>query len=494
MMGADVLVIGAGPVGLTMAAELARFGVSVRIVEKAPTRTDKSKALVVWSRSMELIDRMGCAKAFLATGHKAVAANIVAGATQIAHVDFKDVASPYPFGLMIPQSETERLLEAHLQSLGVAVERQVEVTGFAATNDAVTATLRHADGRQESLTTSWMIGCDGAHSTARHGLGMAFDGDTQPSDWVLADLHLSGRAPPTNEVDLFWHEDGILAFFPIAADRYRVIADVGTAQGSGSRPDPTLAEVQALMDRRGPGGIHAADPVWLASFRINERKVKNYRAGRVFLAGDAAHIHSPAGGQGMNTGMQDAFNLAWKLALVCHGVCAPEPLLGSYSAERSAVGDQVLQDATRLTAIAVARNPLVQALRNTVAKLVLGLSPVRHGVADKLAEVSIGYPHSPLNGPHAHFLHGAAPGERVAPRSGELPIGAGHLPRFVLFATDAEGAAAVATRFPALLDPQARPPLAEDGIWLVRPDGYVAMTASADGWSIVEEYLTGLAA
>jgi 2-polyprenyl-6-methoxyphenol hydroxylase-like FAD-dependent oxidoreductase len=444
MMGADVLVIGAGPVGLTMAAELARFGVSVRIVEKAPTRTDKSKALVVWSRSMELIDRMGCAKAFLATGHKAVAANIVAGATQIAHVDFKDVASPYPFGLMIPQSETERLLEAHLQSLGVAVERQVEVTGFAATNDAVTATLRHADGRQESLTTSWMIGCDGAHSTARHGLGMAFDGDTQPSDWVLADLHLSGRAPPTNEVDLFWHEDGILAFFPIAADRYRVIADVGTAQGSG--------------------------------------------------AGDAAHIHSPAGGQGMNTGMQDAFNLAWKLALVCHGVCAPEPLLGSYSAERSAVGDQVLQDATRLTAIAVARNPLVQALRNTVAKLVLGLSPVRHGVADKLAEVSIGYPHSPLNGPHAHFLHGAAPGERVAPRSGELPIGAGHLPRFVLFATDAEGAAAVATRFPALLDPQARPPLAEDGIWLVRPDGYVAMTASADGWSIVEEYLTGLAA
>jgi 2-polyprenyl-6-methoxyphenol hydroxylase-like FAD-dependent oxidoreductase len=490
----QVLIIGAGPVGLTMAAELARFGVTVRIVEKAATRTDKSKALVVWSRSLELLDRAGCAEAFLATGHRAIAANIVAGSSRIAHVDFDGVASPYPFGLMIPQSETERLLETHLQSLGVTVERQVEVTGFTVTNDAVTTTLRHADGCLEILTTPWMIGCDGAHSIARHVLGMAFDGDTLPSDWILADVHLSGRAPPENEIDLFWHEDGMLAFFPITGDRYRVIADAGTAHGSGPRADPTLAEVQTLMDRRGPGGIQAADPVWLASFRINERKVKNYRAGRVFLAGDAAHIHSPAGGQGMNTGMQDAFNLAWKLALVCHGVCKPEPLLGSYSTERSAVGDQVLHDAGRLTAIAILRNPLAQTVRNTIARLVLGLSPIRHGMADKLAEVSIGYPSSALNGPHAHFLHGPAPGERVVPRAGQTPIGAGDRPRFALCASDTEGAAALAARWPALLDPTVRPQLAEDGIWLVRPDGYVALTATADGWNVVAEYLAGLAA
>jgi 2-polyprenyl-6-methoxyphenol hydroxylase-like FAD-dependent oxidoreductase len=436
---------------------------------------------------------MGCAEAFLAAGHKATGANIVAGGKRLAHIDFDSIASPYPFGLMIPQSETERLLETHLQSLGVAVERQVEVTGFTTTGDGVVATLRHADGRQDTLTTAWLIGCDGAHSIARTTLGMAFAGDTQPSDWILADVHLSGNALPRDQIELYWHEDGLLAFFPITADRYRVIADVGQAKGAGHRADPTLAEVQALVDGRGPAGIHVTDPIWLASFRINERKVKDYRAGRVFLAGDAAHIHSPAGGQGMNTGMQDAFNLAWKLALVCHGVCDPEKLLGSYSTERSRVGDMVLQDAGRLTAAAIVRNPVVQTVRNHVARLVLGLSPVRHGMADKLAEVTIGYPNSPLNGPHAHFLHGAAPGERVAPHAGEPPIGGGDRPRFVLLAADVAGAATLAARFPALVDPNARPPLTEDGIWLVRPDGYVAVTASADGWSVIDEYLAALA-
>ena len=330
-MKCQVLVVGAGPVGLTMAAELARYGVGVRIVDKAAQRTDKSKAMVLWSRTLELIDRMGCGAAFVDAGLKARGANIIAGATTIAHVGFEGLETPHPYALMLPQSDTERLLEQHLNALGVEVERQVELTRFVADEDAATAFLRRPDGREEKLDVDWMIGCDGAHSVVRHGLGVEFEGDTLVTGWILADLHLAGGAAPPDEIEIYWHADGVLLMFPIAPGRYRVIADVGDVKAGEHPSEPTLEEVQALIDRRGPGGIKATAPVWLSPFRINERKVADYRAGRVFLAGDAAHIHSPAGGQGMNTGMQDAFNLAWKLALVCRGLANPEPLLSSYS-------------------------------------------------------------------------------------------------------------------------------------------------------------------
>ena len=189
------------------------------------------------------------------------------------------------------------------------------------------------------MEVAWLIGCDGAHSTVRHGLNLTFEGDTLMSDWILGDVHLTGWTKDPHEVNTYWHADGVLVVFPISPERFRVIADFGVAQGNERRADPTLAEVQAVLDRRGPGGIRISDPIWLAAFRINERKVTNYRAGRVFLAGDAAHVHSPAGGQGMNTGMQDACNLAWKLAMVIRGVANAEPLLESYNLERSAVGE-----------------------------------------------------------------------------------------------------------------------------------------------------------
>ncbi|WP_158928869.1 FAD-dependent monooxygenase [Acidisphaera sp. S103] len=487
-MSTQVLIAGAGPVGLTMAAELARYGVSVRIVEKAAQRTDKSKALVLWSRTLELLDRSGCGSAFIAAGHKVDAANIVAGNKTIGHVTFADVASPYPYALMLPQSETERLLETHLAALGVKVERQVELMTFADKGDAVTATLRHADGHEETLQTAWLIGCDGAHSTVRHTLGLSFLGDTLQTDWILADIHMSGLPIPDSEIAVYWHEDGVLAEFPIAPGRYRIIADIGRSQGDHPS-DPTLDQVQAVVDRRGPGGLRLSDPIWLAGFRINERKVKDYRSGRVFVAGDAAHVHSPAGGQGMNTGMHDAINLAWKLALVCHGAGGSEKLLDSFSVERSAIGEQVLANAGRLTAIAVMKNHTAQMVRNLAAGFLFGLSPVRHRMADTMAEVTLGYPDSPLNGPSAHGLGGPAPGERAAPVAGQTPVGAGSTPRFALFAAPGEAVSALLQTYQNLLEPTVRPPFASGGLWLVRPDGYVACVAKDA--VVIADYLRG---
>ena len=281
---------------------------------------------------------------------------------------------------------------------------------------------------------------------------------------MLADVHMTGYPYPDSETSVYWHRDGVFVIFPISPGRYRVIADLPPA-GTEHPPTPTLEQVQAIIDRRGPSGLKAFDPIWLAGFRINGRKVASYRWGRVFLAGDAAHVHSPAGGQGMNTGMQDAFNLAWKLALVVRKTC-DEHLLDSYSPERSGVGDQVLKAADRLTAIGTMKNPLAQTVRNLVGHVMLGLSPVRHAIADTMTEVTIGYPDSPLNGPSLGGA-GPRPGERVVPIAGQVPVGSGDTPRFALFADKTAATVDLIRRFGGLLDPDIRPPFDNGGIWLV---------------------------
>jgi 2-polyprenyl-6-methoxyphenol hydroxylase-like FAD-dependent oxidoreductase len=490
-MNPQVLVVGAGPVGLTMASELARYGVRVRIIDKAPQRTDKSKALAVWSRTLEMLDRAGCAHDFIAAGNKVDAANIVAANKLIARVSLAEAKSPYPYALMLPQSDTERLLEEHLNRLNVHIERQVELTQFSDGENGVETTLRSASGGEERLTVDWLIGCDGAHSTVRHGLAMSFSGSTLDTDWMLADLHLKAFPFPASELATYWHENGVLVALPISPGRYRVIADLGASTGT-LPASPTLAEVQAVLDQRGPGGLVAHDPVWLSAFRINERKVADYRSGRVFLAGDAAHVHSPAGGQGMNTGMQDAFNLAWKLALVCRGIGAEGLLLDSYSVERSAVGDMVLSDSGRLTALATLRNHAAQVVRNLVGHVLLGLAPVREAMVNNMSEIAISYKHSALNGHAAHGVKGPLPGERVMPVAGQAPFGSGDTPRFTLLASSNDGGKGLAREFDDLVDPTIRPPLSDGGIWLVRPDGYVGCVAAADNLEAIAGYLQAI--
>jgi 2-polyprenyl-6-methoxyphenol hydroxylase-like FAD-dependent oxidoreductase len=491
MKGANsnVLIAGAGPVGLAMAADLARYGVSVRLIEKSPERTDKSKALVLWSRTLELMDRMDCTAPFLTTGKKVIAVNVTAGKEPITRVTVDGVKTPHPYALMMPQCDTEQLLGDLVASLGVNVERNIELTDFVASADGVTSTLRHLDGTEETFESGWLIGSDGAHSTVRHKLGMEFAGETMPSSWVIADVHLSG-VPNPDEILISWHTEGILAVFPILGSRYRVIADSGLMQAGVAPADPTLKDVQLILDVRGPGGITVSDPIWLTRFTINERKVANYRSGRVFVMGDAAHIHSPAGGQGMNTGIQDAFNLAWKLALVSRGLGDEETLLGSYSSERSPIADDVLKGAGRITEVALMRGDFKQSVRNRITSFIFGLSPVKKKMADVLTEVSIGYPESPLNGGGDYAGGGPKEGERAPVDVEHSCVGSGDTPRFALYADGGDGIrSALIAKYSDLLEPNLRAPFERDGLWLVRPDGYVALATRHGRWNEVEQYL-----
>ena len=516
---ADVLIVGAGPVGLMLACELARYGVGVRLIDRAPQATQTSKALVVWSRTLELMDRMGCTEAFLAAGLRARGATLRGGGRVLGGPDFSDIDSPYAFGLMIPQSDTERLLAEHLRGFGVAVEREVELTVFSQTPDGVEARLSHADGRKERAAAAFLIGCDGAHSVVRHGLGLPFRGTAQGDEWLLADIGLDGAgAPPRalsdevvsgsskesaskqedrgvirpnvvghgsrDRIAVYLHRDGPFVIFPIPGGRARVVATVGRADVQ-PRPDPTLAEVQALVAARAGPGIRVSDPVWLSRFHIHERKVSEYGRGRVFLVGDAAHIHSPAGGQGMNTGMQDAVNLAWKLALVRRGAAAPR-LLDSYSSERNAVGEIVLRNAGRLTAMATLTHPLAQAVRNRALHWLLGLHAVRRRMAATMSEIAIGYPASPLS-------VGTGAGRRWRPEDAAgPPPGAGADPRFVLYAADAERGTALAARFPGLVQSAPRTNPEPGRLHLVRPDGYVGLAAAAADRDAAAHYLKEL--
>lgn len=478
-----VLVAGAGPVGLTMALELARYGVPVRIVDKIPEASRTSRAVAVWPRTLELLDRSGATADLLPLGNKVAAANILSRGRLVTSLKLDQIPSPYPFVLMAPQYETEAVLRRHLAAHGVAPEFGVELLDFDQDGGAISARLRGANGAESAECFDWLVGCDGAHSVVRHRLGLAFDGDAMGLDWTQGDFHLSGYPFPSSQMAIFWHEDGPLLFFPMAPDRARIITSLGASTG-----EPPVAleweAFQKLVDIRGPGGITLTDAVWTSAFRINERQVESYRSGRVFLAGDAAHVHSPAGGQGMNTGIQDAINLAWKLALASRGAAAAPALLESYDAERRPVGAKVIAASGRMTRMGTLSDHTLQHVRDFVAHILMGLNPVRRAVAGLMAEVSIGYPDSPLNGPR----QGSVPaGSRVRPVRAAAPFGSGDAPRFSL--CGGAGAAELASRFPNLLE--AGPSLPEyDGlIAMVRPDGYLAASVADEDWTSLLPYL-----
>lgn len=352
----DVLVVGAGPVGLTMAAELARHGQRCRIIDRLERPTGYCKAIGVTPRTLEVWEDMGVAAPMIDAGlWISGIRSITPGAPpHDMVVDLSDL----PYGhLGIPQYETERILAEHLTGFGIAVERGVELIDLSDDGQRVSVDLRHADGRSESAEFRYVVGCDGAHSAVRHAVGIGFPGDSYAMDFMLGDVEIDWDVPRGLSVfAVVPHENAppdFLVVVPLPQrSRYRVSMlapeELAAAPSaieehgiSSERPGPSLDQLQAVSDRLLPGKPRFSDLRWSSLFRISMRLAERYRVGNVFIAGDAAHIHPPTGGQGMNTGIQDAYNLAWKMALVLRGM-ASERLLDSYEAERRPVGAEVV--------------------------------------------------------------------------------------------------------------------------------------------------------
>jgi len=401
-----ILVVGAGPTGLTMASELYRHGLPCRIIDASPQPCEQSRALGIHARSLEVFEFMGTVEPFLQQGFKLSGVSMFNRGEKVVTLALDELDSPYSFLLSLPQSETERILAAHLESFGARPERSVKLVELTQTPGAVTVTLEHPDGERETDTFDWIIGCDGAHSQVRHSVNASFDGSQYREHFVLADVEIRCPTIDFNQGSIYLSEEGMMAVLPFSQLRGRVLSDLmpealkpsEMADEPTSRlkpPAPTLEQMQDLVNRRGPANMTIGNPAWLATFAISQRQVKQYRHGRVFLAGDAAHIHSPAGGQGMNTGIQDAFNLAWKLALVCKKV-ARESILDSYQIERHATGAAVLKLTDFLTRVNVLRNHVAQTVRNVLAPILASQEVIQDRMAQKIAELAVNYRHSPI--------------------------------------------------------------------------------------------------
>jgi 2-polyprenyl-6-methoxyphenol hydroxylase-like FAD-dependent oxidoreductase len=365
----DVLIVGAGPTGAMLALELAMQNISFRIIDSASIRSDKSRALVLHSRTLELLDRHGVVEELIKQGRINMGVRMFANKRFVFEVDINDIGftdTMFPAPLMISQAETESFLDKELLKYGKSVERPVTAERLEQDEDGVNAWLRHADGTEEALYCKYVVGCDGAHSVVRKSAGLKFNGAAYPQDFVLLDVHLKGTHP--DALTMFLGSYGFLAIFPMKDGVFRLI--LSRPSHVNNETEPTVKDFEDAFAALAPGETELFDPVWISRFRLHHRNAENYRMGRMFMAGDAAHIHSPAGGQGMNTGMQDAVNLGWKLASVIRGE-KDDSLLDSYNIERHKVGENLLRGTDRIFDFMSTKNPVFLYLRNTLVPCIV---------------------------------------------------------------------------------------------------------------------------
>ncbi|MEU1348469.1 FAD-dependent monooxygenase [Streptomyces sp. NPDC005795] len=409
----DVLIAGAGPVGLSAAAELRRRGVACRLVDRLPARLPYAKAVGIQPRTLEIWDRMGLVRTVLEAAVPMRGQLIHVNGSEVARIDLA-LPPEVPYGFAaLPQYETERILEDYVAERGTAIERGTELVSFAQDADGVAARLRTAGGADEEVRARFLIGCDGAHSTVRKGLGLSFEGGAFAEEYMLADVVADWDLPygygvRASHTGDDGSTDDLLVCIPLPGPgRYRMSmlvppelstrpADgVEVAHGLEGGRVPRLPDIQAVVDRLAPVPATLSRMRWASVFRISHRIVDRYGEGRVFVAGDAAHIHPPTGAQGMNTGIQDACNLAWKIALVVRGE-AGSALLTSYDAERRPVGEEVVGRTVR------------HATRGVESD-----ADDMETVMLREAQLLVGYRDGPLAGPPHGPLDAPQPGDRA---------------------------------------------------------------------------------
>jgi 2-polyprenyl-6-methoxyphenol hydroxylase-like FAD-dependent oxidoreductase len=399
---ADLLIVGAGPTGLTLACLCRQLGVNLRIIDKNPGPSTTSKAIGLQYRVSEVLASMGVVDRFLERGSSPTPVNIYDGQHRLVRFQFdlagrhngRDAFTPCP--IMIPQSETEKLLGDLLKVRGGKIEWNTEFLTFDQRDTEVLSTVRRGDGSVEEIASKWLVSCEGAHSVIRKQARILFTGKTYPLAFVLADVEIDWSMNH-NENHVWMHKDGAFAALPLPSgpNIWRLFSEVSLDADVLSEKI-TLAAVQRLTAARtGFGDVQVRNPIWLSDFKINCRMVDRFRAGRVFVAGDAAHIHSPTGGQGITTGVQDAANLAWKLGRVLRG--APESLLDTYQEERLPKAKEVLAETDRTTTVFFSTKPLIRLLRDYVVLPILRMKVVQKRMFGKLSQLHVNYRGSRLS-------------------------------------------------------------------------------------------------
>jgi 2-polyprenyl-6-methoxyphenol hydroxylase-like FAD-dependent oxidoreductase len=481
----EVLIAGAGPTGLVLALWLTRQGVRVRIIDRTAAPGTTSRALAVQARTLELYRQLDLAGAVIERGHQVPAVNLWARGARAARVAFAGIGerlTPYAFLEIYPQDEHERLLIGRLSELGVSVERRTELTGFTDLGSGVRVQLRTADGTEESVEAHYLAGCDGARSVVRQGLRTGFPGGTYRQVFYVADIEGSGPSID-GELHIDLDEADFLGIFPLAGDgRARL---VGTVRDERAQHLETLrfeAVSQRAIEHM---GLVVSKVNWFSTYHVHHRVAAHFGHGRVFLLGDAAHIHSPVGGQGMNTGIGDAINLAWKLAAVLGGR-AGEPLLATYEAERIGFAKRLVATTDRVFSFATAQGKVADVLRTRLAPSLLAgalaLEPVREFLFRTVSQIMVNYRGSALSAGSAGDVQG---GDRL-PWVGDgasdnyAPLQAIAWQAHVYgSATEGLRAACASHALPLQLFPWSAAHraagLERDALYLLRPDTYVAL-------------------